>query len=141
MDGFIFKDVNMLEILLNDEIVKKTLINLLYSSKMAFKHGCIVFDKYNNIISKGYNIQPSYYKWDQSIHAEVYAINQILRDKKLVKDIHKYKILVVRLSNIVKYEDKIIVSYGNSKPCINCHNYLLKVGIKDSNICYSLPKE
>lgn len=130
-----------MEILLNDNLVKKMLINLVYSSKMAFKHGCIIFDKYNNIVAKGYNLQPSYFKWDQSIHAEVNALNKVLRDKKLCKNISKYKVLVVRLSNIFKEDGKIVISYGNSKPCSNCNKYLLEHGIKSENIFYSIAKK
>lgn len=108
---------------------------------MSFKHACIIFDKYNNIIAKGYNVQPSYYKSAKSIHAEVNALNQILRNKKLCKNMSKYKLLVVRLSTIFKDNGTIILSYGNSKPCINCRLYLLNNGIKEENICYSIAKE
>lgn len=109
---------------------------------MAFKHGCIILDNNFNIVSYGYNIQPEYFNWDQSIHAEVNAINKLKYEKKHLANIHKYYLLVVRLSAIHKDENgNITIVYGNSKPCKNCQKVIDNIGFKETHVIYSLPKE
>jgi deoxycytidylate deaminase len=109
---------------------------------MAFKHGCIILDNKFNIISYGFNLQPTYFNWNQSIHAEACAINKLKYDKKHLLNIHKYYLIVVRLSNIYKDNNgNINIVYGNSKPCNNCQKIINKIGFKETNIIYSLPKE
>jgi len=119
--------------------LSKTIINNFYSSKIAYKHSCIIKDEYDNIIADGFNYQALYFKTTESIHAEVCAINKIKYNKVHMDKIHNYKIYVFRLTHLHQKKDDIIeINCGNSRPCYNCYNEIIKVGFKPKNIYYSI---
>lgn len=119
--------------------LSKLIINNFYSSKIAYKHSAIIFDENDKIIADGFNYQAPYFKTTQSIHAEVCAINKIKYNKFHKSRIHNYKIYVFRMTHLhCKSDDIIEIKCGNSRPCMNCYNEIIKVGFKPKNIYYSL---
>lgn len=119
--------------------LSKIIIDNFYSSKIAYKHSCIIFDEHNKIICNGFNYQALYFKTTESIHAEICAINKIKYNKKHKNKIHKYKIYIFRITHLhYRKQNTIEISCGNSKPCLNCYNEIMKVGFKPKNIYYSI---
>ena len=97
------------------------------NSNMFQKHGAVIVYK-KNIISTGFNSYNFNSKNNFSIHAEIVAINNAIKNK--YKEVLKYsKLYIVRIApdsydcnnnNILKY----------SKPCINCQKYINKFNIE-----------
>lgn len=103
-----------------------------HRSNMFQKHGAIIVYK-KNIISKGFNMYKGNSKNIYSMHAEIVAINNAIKNKH--KEIlSECELYVVRIGsnsmdNLLKY----------SKPCINCQKYINKFNIK--KIFYSTNDE
>jgi len=100
------------------------------NSNCKFKHGAIII-KGNRVVCRGYNNDRSSFlgKLDYQQHAEMNVVTKffnqnIRRNPDILKNIHRYKILVVRISN---NEDHKTVSSG---PCITCVNRLKDLGFR-----------
>ena len=91
------------------------------SNIRSHKHGAIIVEN-NKIISYGYN---HHFTFDNnkgfSIHAEIDALNKILKIKRKVKDLELYVVRIGTdsLGNPLKY----------SKPCLNCTKKLMESGL------------
>lgn len=105
----------------------------LLNNKYLHKHLCILVNAKNgNILTYGFNYYLSSNKFPFSLHSEVNVINKYYK-RNLTKDMTKIKknLFIIKLSKI-----GII---GNSKPCINCANFIYNNfdNIKLSKIYYS----
>lgn len=96
------------------------------NSNMFQKHGAVIVYK-KNIISTGFNSYNFNSKNNFSIHAEIVAINNAIKNK-YKKVLNECKLYIVRIapecydctnSNLLKY----------SKPCLNCQKYINKFNI------------
>jgi deoxycytidylate deaminase len=110
------------------------------SNIRSHKHGAIIVENNNKIISYGYN---HHFTFDNnkgfSIHAEIDALNKILKMKRKVNNLDLYVVRIGtdNLGNPLKY----------SKPCLNCTKRLLECGLInkiyysaycDDNLTYKL---
>lgn len=91
----------------------------LKSDLVNHRHGCVIVSNRGKIISEGYN-----YRWkEMSIHAEVSAISQIHKKKKI--DLSNCTMYVVRIGT-----DRMGNPLKYSKPCENCTHAILKSGLR-----------
>lgn len=90
-------------------------------STMQQKHGAVVVYK-NKIIAYGFNHITNSLNDNYSIHAEVAAISQLLKQKKILDecDIYVVRIASSRFNNCLKM----------SKPCEKCTNFINKYNIR-----------
>lgn len=105
----------------------------LNNNKYLHKHISILVNaKTGSIITYGFNYYLNSVKFPFSLHSEVHAINKYYK-RNLSKNMMKIKknLFIIKLSKI-----GII---GNSKPCINCANYIYNNydNLKLSKIYYS----
>lgn len=91
----------------------KYLINQALRSEEKFKHGAIILDKKGNIISSGFNHKVDYYNHKFTIHAEIDAINKIIKNQYDLNNI----LIVIRINK--NNELKM------SKPCKDCEKYIV----------------
>jgi len=96
-------------------------------SNMYQKHGAIIVYK-KNIIGKGFNIFNNNCKNNYSMHAEIVAINNVIKNKYSKDILNKCELFVVRISNYTGVNNNNILKY--SKPCFNCQKYINKFNIK-----------
>ena len=91
---------------------------------MFQKHGAVIVYK-KTIIATGYNSYSYNSRTNFSIHAEIIAINNAIKNsnKELLSD---SKLYIVRIAPESK--SKYMLKY--SKPCLNCQKYINKFNIK-----------
>ena len=114
--------------------LKDSAINEALKSDCKFKHGALVI-KGNRIICSAFNQSRTSFlgKIDYQQHAEMAVVtkffNQIVRrDCGILKSLHKYTILVVRVPNDDdKQNERITVS---SAPCAICAKRLYNLGFR-----------
>lgn len=90
------------------------------NSNMAQRHGCVIIDENDEILSTGYNHTTTYMSHRWSIHAEIDAIRKI---KKNI-DLSNTELYVVRIGT-----DRSGNPLKMSKPCDDCTRQILKSGI------------
>ena len=98
--------------------------NIAKNSNMFQKHGAVIVYK-KNIIASGYNSYSYNSRTNFSMHAEIVAINNVI--KNYGKDVlQESKLYIVRIAPESK--SKNLLKY--SKPCLNCQKYINKFNIK-----------
>lgn len=90
------------------------------NSNMAQRHGCVIIDENNEILSTGYNHTTTYMSHKWSIHAEIDAIRKIKKNT----DFSNTELYVVRIGT-----DRSGNPLKMSKPCDDCTRQILKSGI------------
>lgn len=105
----------------------------------SYQHISIIVNKNNELISYGINHYETNENGDKiAIHAEIDAIQTALKNKYHSKHISEYSLYVFRLDKVIVYNDKIRITFGESKSCYNCSNEIynnnLKVYWSGSNI-------
>jgi deoxycytidylate deaminase len=90
-------------------------------STMQQKHGAVVVHK-NKVIACGFNYTTHFLNDNNSIHAEVAAITQVLKNKNILNecDIYVVRIAPQRFNNCLKM----------SKPCDKCTRFIKKYNIR-----------
>ena len=90
-------------------------------STMQQKHGAVVVYK-NKVIACGFNYMTHYLNDNNSIHAEVAAISQLLKSRNILNecDIYVVRIASQKFNNCLKM----------SKPCEKCTKFINKYNIR-----------
>ena len=106
-------------------MIKRLFIDEAYNqalkSDMNFNHGAVVIHR-GKIIGKGYNTYiNSNYNIKNSVHAEVSAINDALKNIRETELKHCI-LIIIRINN----QGECL----NSKPCINCEKIIKKFSLK-----------
>lgn len=119
-----FDEENVMDLKLHQKYYFDIAANIAKNSNMFQKHGAVIVYK-KTIISTGYNSYSYNSKTNFSIHAEIVAINNAIKNsnKELLSD---SKLYIVRIAPESK--SKYILKY--SKPCLNCQKYINKFNIK-----------
>ena len=111
----------------NKALIEEAIKQSTKSPSGLYKHGAVVFDHKNNIISKGFNHDyfiPGLKKFGyngMSTHAEAEAVCR-------VDSVRGCSLLVIRRS-------RGGTKFSDSKPCVHCMNLLFSSGI--SQVFYS----
>ena len=124
-----FAEENVMDLKLHQKYYFDVAANIAKNSNMFQKHGAVIVYK-KTIIATGYNSYSYNSKTNFSIHAEIVAINNAIKNcnKELLND---SKLYIVRIAPETK--SKYILKY--SKPCLNCQKYINKFNI--NKIFYS----
>ena len=119
-----FDEENVMDLKLHQKYYFDIAANIAKNSNMFQKHGAVIVYK-KTIIATGYNSYSYNSKTNFSIHAEIVAINNAIKNsnKELLSD---SKLYIVRIAPESK--SKYILKY--SKPCLNCQKYINKFNIK-----------
>tara|TARA_B110000259_G_scaffold179117_1_gene218247 strand:+ start:5094 stop:5627 length:534 start_codon:yes stop_codon:yes gene_type:complete len=119
-----FDEENVMDLKLHQKYYFDIAANIAKNSNMFQKHGVVIVYK-KTIIATGYNSYSYNSKTNFSIHAEIVAINNAIKNsnKELLSD---SKLYIVRIAPESK--SKYILKY--SKPCLNCQKYINKFNIK-----------
>jgi deoxycytidylate deaminase len=91
----------------------KKAANVAKKSTMTQKHGCIIVYK-NKVVSEAFNTMPT--KYQDSLHAEVNAINKIKSHPNILKN---SQLFIVRIG-----PESMAHPLKYSKPCEHCANYI-----------------
>ena len=119
-----FDEENVMDLKLHQKYYFDIAANIAKNSNMFQKHGAVIVYK-KTIISTGYNSYSYNSKTNFSIHAEIVAINNAIKNSN--KELLCYsKLYIVRIAPESK--SKYILKY--SKPCLNCQKYINKFNIK-----------
>lgn len=119
-----FDEENVIDLKLHQKYYFEIASNIAKSSNMFQKHGAVIVYK-KTIIGTGYNSYSYSNKMNFSMHAEIVAINNVIKNYN--KDILKEsKLYIVRIAPESK--SKYVLKY--SKPCLNCQKYINKFNIK-----------
>jgi deoxycytidylate deaminase len=119
-----FDEENVMDLKLHQKYYFDIAANIAKNSNMFQKHGAVIVYK-KTIIATGYNSYSYNSKTNFSIHAEIVAINNAI--KNCNKELLCYsKLYIVRIAPESK--SKYILKY--SKPCLNCQKYINKFNIK-----------
>ncbi len=114
-------------------------INEALKSSCKFKHGALII-KGNKVICSAHNNSRTSFlgKMDYQQHAEMAVVTKffnhyIRRDNVILRNLHRYKIFVVRIPNdYCKQNNRVTVL---SAPCMTCIKRLKQLGFK--KILYS----
>jgi deoxycytidylate deaminase len=107
---------------INNEILNR-LSALAKKSVLTHKHGAVIIDNHNAIVSEGINHMSSSMLQDHSIHAEIDALCKLRsRHRRMM---HECTMFVVRIGPPSKD-----FAFKMSKPCKNCSDAIIKSGIK-----------
>lgn len=119
-----FDDENVLNLKLHQKYYFNISANIAKNSNMFQKHGAVIVYK-KTIIGTGYNSYTYNCKNTFSIHAEIIAINNAVKNcnKEILCD---SKLYIVRIAPETKSDH--LLKY--SKPCLNCQKYINKFNIK-----------
>jgi deoxycytidylate deaminase len=119
-----FDDENVLNLKLHQKYYFNISANIAKNSNMFQKHGAVIVYK-KTIIGTGYNSYTYNCKNTFSIHAEIIAINNAVKNynKEILCD---SKLYIVRIAPETKSDN--LLKY--SKPCLNCQKYINKFNIK-----------
>ena len=128
-----FDEENVMDLKLHQKYYFDFAANIAKNSNMFQKHGAVIVYK-KTIIATGYNSYSYNSRTNFSIHAEIIAINNAIKNsnKELLSD---SKLYIVRIAPESK--SKYMLKY--SKPCLNCQKYINKFNIK--KIFYSTNDE
>tara|TARA_B110000093_G_scaffold179889_1_gene220867 strand:+ start:729 stop:1262 length:534 start_codon:yes stop_codon:yes gene_type:complete len=119
-----FDEENVMDLKLHQKYYFDIAANIAKNSNMFQKHGAVIVYK-KTIIATGYNSYSYNSKTNFSIHAEIVAINNAIKNSN--KELLCYsKLYIVRIAPESK--SKYILKY--SKPCLNCQKYINKFNIK-----------
>lgn len=119
-----FDEENVAYLKLHQKYYFEIASNIAKSSNMFQKHGAVIVYK-KTIIGTGYNSYSYSNRMNFSMHAEIVAINNVIKNYN--KDILKEsKLYIVRIAPESK--SKYVLKY--SKPCLNCQKYINKFNIK-----------
>ena len=95
-----------------------------YQSPMYHKHGAVIVHR-GKIIASGYNYLMPNKTYDYSIHAEVAAIKNFLKNNKNTSILEECDLYVVRIGKkSMGFPTKM------SKPCKNCSKSINKYGLR-----------
>tara|TARA_B000000477_G_scaffold52176_2_gene43889 strand:+ start:58545 stop:59078 length:534 start_codon:yes stop_codon:yes gene_type:complete len=119
-----FDEENVMDLKLHQKYYFDFAANIAKNSNMFQKHGAVIVYK-KTIIATGYNSYSYNSRTNFSIHAEIIAINNAIKNsnKELLSD---SKLYIVRIAPESK--SKYMLKY--SKPCLNCQKYINKFNIK-----------
>tara|TARA_B110000483_G_C17879909_1_gene421307 strand:- start:91 stop:624 length:534 start_codon:yes stop_codon:yes gene_type:complete len=119
-----FDEENVQNLKLHQQYYFDVASNIAKNSNMFQKHGCVIVYK-KTIIASGYNSYSYNSKIKFSIHAEIIAINNAVKNcnKEILCD---SKLYIVRIAPETK--SNYLLKY--SKPCLNCQKYINKFNIK-----------
>lgn len=119
-----FDEENVIDLKLHQKYYFEIAANIARNSDMFQKHGAVIVYK-KTIIATGFNSYSFNNKSNFSMHAEIVAINNVIKNYN--KDIlSESKLYIVRIAPESK--SKNILKY--SKPCLNCQKYINKFNIK-----------
>lgn len=119
-----FDEENVLNLKLHQKYYFDFAANIAKNSNMFQKHGSVIVYK-KTIIATGYNSYSYNSKKNYSIHAEIIAINNAIKNcnKEILSE---SKLYIVRIAPETKSDN--MLKY--SKPCLNCQKYINKFNIK-----------
>jgi deoxycytidylate deaminase len=119
-----FDEENVIDLKLHQKYYFEIAANIARNSDMFQKHGAVIVYK-KTIIATGFNSYSFNNKTNFSMHAEIVAINNVIKNYN--KDIlSESKLYIVRIAPESK--SKYVLKY--SKPCLNCQKYINKFNIK-----------
>lgn len=119
-----FDEEHVIDLKLHQKYYFEIAANIARNSDMFQKHGAVIVYK-KTIIATGFNSYSFNNKNNFSIHAEIVAINNVIKNYN--KDIlSESKLYIVRIAPESK--SKYVLKY--SKPCLNCQKYINKFNIK-----------
>lgn len=119
-----FDEEIVIDLKLHQKYYFEIAANIARNSDMFQKHGAVIVYK-KTIIATGFNSYLFNNKTNFSMHAEIVAINNVIKNYN--KDIlSESKLYIVRIAPESK--SKNILKY--SKPCLNCQKYINKFNIK-----------
>ena len=119
-----FDEENVINLKVHQKYYFEIAANIAKNSNMFQKHGAVIVYK-KTIISTGFNSYSYNSKINFSMHAEIVAINNVIKNgnKKILSEA---KLYIVRIAPESK--SKHVLKY--SKPCLNCQKYINKFNIK-----------
>jgi deoxycytidylate deaminase len=100
-----------------------------HKSTMQHRHGAVIVGKGGEVLAKGYNQYIDYFSHQWSCHAEISAIMNLKKRKKVWQP-EDLTMIVVRVGG------KKGLYTSLSKPCCNCKKEIEKLGI--ARVFYSM---